>query len=133
MSLVVLCCGAVSRPIIMLSECCHPLVDEKSPYSTGVALFVFQTLSFYFPSCGTVPPPVIMVQNVNFRYNETKVGSFSFSISCSVLVMSWCLALPSPLPRRLPQPSSLSSESTFFPLSIALPLPFPLPRSSFVQ
>lgn len=27
-------------------------------------------LNFYFPSCGTIPPPVIMVQNVSFRYNE---------------------------------------------------------------
>ncbi|KAL8616591.1 ATP-binding cassette sub- F member 2 [Nucella lapillus] len=31
-----------------------------------------KTLSFYFPSCGTIPPPVIMVQHVSFRYNETK-------------------------------------------------------------
>lgn len=29
-----------------------------------------KVLNFYFPSCGTVPPPVIMVQNVSFRYNE---------------------------------------------------------------
>ncbi|KAF5298454.1 hypothetical protein FQR65_LT01233 [Abscondita terminalis] len=29
-----------------------------------------KVLSFYFPSCGTIPPPVIMVQNVSFRYNE---------------------------------------------------------------
>lgn len=29
-----------------------------------------KTLSFYFPSCGTVPPPVIMVQNVSFRYTD---------------------------------------------------------------
>ncbi|EDW72138.1 uncharacterized protein Dwil_GK10328 [Drosophila willistoni] len=29
-----------------------------------------KVLNFYFPSCGTVPPPVIMVQNVNFRYND---------------------------------------------------------------
>ncbi|XP_073832408.1 ATP-binding cassette sub-family F member 2 [Musca autumnalis] len=29
-----------------------------------------KTLNFYFPSCGTIPPPVIMVQNVSFRYNE---------------------------------------------------------------
>merc|ERR1712025_1249349 len=29
-----------------------------------------RTLSFYFYSCGTIPPPVIMVQNVSFRYNE---------------------------------------------------------------
>ncbi|XP_065162979.1 ATP-binding cassette sub-family F member 2 [Atheta coriaria] len=28
-------------------------------------------LNFYFPSCGTVPPPVIMVQNVSFRYSDT--------------------------------------------------------------
>jgi len=27
-------------------------------------------LSFYFPSCGKIPPPVIMVQNVSFRYSE---------------------------------------------------------------
>merc|ERR1711923_146668 len=30
-----------------------------------------KTLSFYFFSCGTIPPPVIMVQKVSFRYNET--------------------------------------------------------------
>ncbi|CAG7838533.1 unnamed protein product, partial [Allacma fusca] len=29
-----------------------------------------KTVVFYFPSCGTIPPPVIMVQNVSFRYNE---------------------------------------------------------------
>jgi len=27
-------------------------------------------LNFFFPSCGTIPPPVIMVQNVDFRYND---------------------------------------------------------------
>ncbi|KAM4687728.1 ATP-binding cassette sub-family F member 2 isoform 1-T2 [Discoglossus pictus] len=27
-----------------------------------------KTLSFVFPSCGKIPPPVIMVQNVSFRY-----------------------------------------------------------------
>ncbi|KAK7478947.1 hypothetical protein BaRGS_00029814 [Batillaria attramentaria] len=31
-----------------------------------------KTLSFYFPSCGTIPPPVIMVQNVSFQYSEGK-------------------------------------------------------------
>lgn len=29
-----------------------------------------KVLNFYFPSCGTIPPPVIMVQNVSFRYND---------------------------------------------------------------
>ncbi|KAI4886984.1 hypothetical protein NFI96_023479 [Prochilodus magdalenae] len=29
-----------------------------------------KTLSFYFPPCGKIPPPVIMVQNVSFRYSE---------------------------------------------------------------
>jgi len=28
-------------------------------------------LSFYFFDCGTIPPPVIMVQNVSFRYDDT--------------------------------------------------------------
>jgi len=28
-------------------------------------------LSFYFYSCGEIPPPVIMVQNVSFRYNDS--------------------------------------------------------------
>ncbi|KAJ8973493.1 hypothetical protein NQ317_018766 [Molorchus minor] len=27
-------------------------------------------VTFYFPSCGTIPPPVIMVQNVSFRYSD---------------------------------------------------------------
>lgn len=27
-------------------------------------------LNFYFPSCGKVPPPVIMVQNVSFKYSD---------------------------------------------------------------
>ncbi|XP_014682024.1 PREDICTED: ATP-binding cassette sub-family F member 2-like [Priapulus caudatus] len=31
-----------------------------------------RTLSFYFKDCGTIPPPVIMVQNVSFRYNDAK-------------------------------------------------------------
>jgi len=30
-----------------------------------------KSVSFYFFSCGTIPPPVIMVQKVSFRYNET--------------------------------------------------------------
>nr|QST14997.1 ABCF2 protein [Diaphanosoma celebensis] len=29
-----------------------------------------KTVTFYFPSCGTIPPPVIMVQNVSFQYKE---------------------------------------------------------------
>ncbi|XP_078518906.1 ATP-binding cassette sub-family F member 2 isoform X1 [Lissotriton helveticus] len=29
-----------------------------------------KTLSFYFPSCGKIPPPVIMVQNVSFKYSQ---------------------------------------------------------------
>lgn len=33
-----------------------------------------QTLSFYFHSCGKIPPPVIMVQNVSFRYSDNTVG-----------------------------------------------------------
>merc|ERR1712029_1175647 len=28
-------------------------------------------ISFNFYSCGTIPPPVIMVQNVSFRYNDS--------------------------------------------------------------
>ena len=30
-----------------------------------------KVLNFYFPSCGKIPPPVIMVQNVSFRYNNS--------------------------------------------------------------
>ena len=29
-----------------------------------------KTVTFYFPSCGNIPPPVIMVQNVSFRYKD---------------------------------------------------------------
>lgn len=31
-----------------------------------------KTLTFYFPDCGKLPPPVIMVQHVSFQYNESK-------------------------------------------------------------
>merc|ERR1711994_375851 len=30
-----------------------------------------KNVSFYFYSCGEIPPPVVMVQNVSFRYNES--------------------------------------------------------------
>merc|ERR1712141_665026 len=30
-----------------------------------------KNMSFYFYSCGTIPPPVIMVENVSFRYSDT--------------------------------------------------------------
>lgn len=39
-----------------------------------VSLSLFQTLSFYFPPCGKIPPPVIMVQNVSFRYSDNTVS-----------------------------------------------------------
>lgn len=29
-----------------------------------------KTVNFYFPSCGKIPPPVIMVQNVSFKYKD---------------------------------------------------------------
>lgn len=29
-----------------------------------------KTLSFYFPPCGKIPPPVIMVQNASFKYTK---------------------------------------------------------------
>jgi len=32
-----------------------------------------KTVAFYFPSCGKIPPPVIMVQNVSFQYDDKKV------------------------------------------------------------
>uniref|UniRef100_A0A5F9C9I6 ATP-binding cassette sub-family F member 2 n=1 Tax=Oryctolagus cuniculus TaxID=9986 RepID=A0A5F9C9I6_RABIT len=34
-----------------------------------------KTLSFYFPPCGKIPPPVIMVQNVSFKYTKDGVSS----------------------------------------------------------
>lgn len=37
-------------------------------------LIMFQTLSFYFMECGEIPPPVIQVQNVSFRYKDDAVG-----------------------------------------------------------
>lgn len=36
-----------------------------------------QTLSFYFPPCGKIPPPVIMVQNVSFKYSDSTVSGLN--------------------------------------------------------
>ena len=30
-----------------------------------------RSVEFHFYSCGTIPPPVVMVQNVSFRYSES--------------------------------------------------------------
>jgi len=38
-------------------------------------LCVTQNLSFYFMDCGDIPPPVIQVQNVSFRYKDGAVCS----------------------------------------------------------
>ncbi len=29
-----------------------------------------QTVTFCFPDCGTIPPPIVQVQNVSFRYKD---------------------------------------------------------------
>lgn len=29
-----------------------------------------KSVEFYFPACGNIPPPVLMIQNISFRYNE---------------------------------------------------------------
>merc|ERR1712113_564122 len=34
-------------------------------------------LEFYFPDCGKIPPPVIMVQNVSFKYNPESANIYS--------------------------------------------------------
>lgn len=35
-----------------------------------------KVVSFSFPDCGILPPPVIMVQHVSFRYGPDKVLSY---------------------------------------------------------
>ena len=52
-----------------------------------------QTVSLYFPSCGKIPPPVIMVQHVSFRYDEDKVSvSVRISITCCLKIKGIILA-----------------------------------------
>lgn len=43
-------------------------------HGTNCCLCLQQTLSFYFPPCGKIPPPVIMVQNVSFKYSDNTVS-----------------------------------------------------------
>ena len=35
-------------------------------------IFFIQVVSFTFPDCGSIPPPVIMVQHVSFRYTADR-------------------------------------------------------------
>ena len=35
-------------------------------------LILIQVVSFIFPDCGSIPPPVIMVQHVSFRYSPDR-------------------------------------------------------------
>ncbi|PWA18040.1 hypothetical protein CCH79_00004051 [Gambusia affinis] len=48
-----------------------PLIYYCTDSYSGLNKSCFlQTLSFYFPPCGKIPPPVIMVQNVSFKYSD---------------------------------------------------------------
>ena len=38
-----------------------------------LVLYLLQTVTFYFPDCGKLPPPVVQVQNVSFQYAPDKV------------------------------------------------------------
>ena len=48
------------------------IIPYHTPYPiwfhSHLVLSVLQVVSFVFPDCGGIPPPVIMVQGVSFRY-----------------------------------------------------------------
>lgn len=57
-----------------------------------VGWWMFQTLSFYFMECGEIPPPVVQVQNVSFRYKDTGVsflGTDLHLFSNYILIVWW--------------------------------------------
>uniref|UniRef100_A0A2I3FQZ0 ABC transporter domain-containing protein n=1 Tax=Nomascus leucogenys TaxID=61853 RepID=A0A2I3FQZ0_NOMLE len=45
-------------------------VQSKEKMLQKMMVVSDKTLSFYFPPCGKKPPPVIMVQNVSFKYTK---------------------------------------------------------------
>lgn len=52
---------------------------EHVYYGTNACLCLPQTLSFSFHPCGKIPPPVIMVQNVSFKYSDDTVSSLGIT------------------------------------------------------
>ena len=42
-----------------------------------VICFDEQLLSFYFPDCGKLAPPVVQVQTMSFKYSKDKVRDIS--------------------------------------------------------
>ena len=54
----------------------------------GLAEKVVQdkVVAFSFPDCGDLPPPVIMVQQVSFRYTKDKVSLSSVCVCLSIVI-----------------------------------------------
>jgi len=62
--------------------CWHPFLGHGVYGSVYKCTYVrvWQNLSFYFMDCGEIPPPVIQVQNVSFRYKDSTVRTGTVSI-----------------------------------------------------
>ena len=41
-----------------------------------------QVLTFYFPDCGKLAPPVVQVQTMSFSYGEDKVSYHAIKVYC---------------------------------------------------
>ena len=46
-------------------------------FCNNFLLLLIQVLTFYFPDCGKLAPPVVQVQAMSFKYGKDKVSSFS--------------------------------------------------------
>ena len=46
-------------------------------FCNNFLLLFTQVLTFYFPDCGKLAPPVVQVQAMSFKYGKDKVSSFS--------------------------------------------------------
>ena len=53
----------------------------KCPAFHGFLYFLFQFVTFYFPDCGKLPPPVVQVQNVSFQYADDKVRKLGTTVA----------------------------------------------------
>lgn len=65
-----------------------------------------KTVSFHFPSCGPIPPPVIMVQNVSFRYSDDTPWiyrnlEFGIDLDTRLALVSYVITILHVLSRRI--------------------------------
>jgi len=60
--------GHGTRKLARQAQSREKMLNRMADAGLTESVMKDRAISFHFPDCGTIPPPVVMVQNVSFRY-----------------------------------------------------------------